>query len=207
MAARGICSVCGSPVDCPPGSEGDPLICWECAAPASTPEELAAARAGSPEAAAKILAIMDELREAIRRAKEPGGIDAESAAPGTAKPGDDKEAGPSGSGGTTPGTTAAKGAGPCAGARSEAARLDALSSCLDELEVDLSELQDRVETLESEERQIERVGLGIAYHPLYMFGSAVAVAISWSVNRSIGWAVLHGLMSWLYVIYYGLPQP
>jgi len=36
------------------------------------------------------------------------------------------------------------------------------------------------------------------------FGSALAIAISWSVNKSILWAVIHGLFSWVYVIYYAL---
>ncbi|WP_254412562.1 hypothetical protein [Dyadobacter diqingensis] len=35
-------------------------------------------------------------------------------------------------------------------------------------------------------------------------GSAIAVAISWSENRSIMWAIIHGIFSWLYVIYYAL---
>jgi hypothetical protein len=34
------------------------------------------------------------------------------------------------------------------------------------------------------------------------FGSALAIAISWSVNKSILWAIIHGLFSWLYVIYF-----
>ena len=34
------------------------------------------------------------------------------------------------------------------------------------------------------------------------FGSALAIAISWSVNHSILWAILHGVLSWFYVIYY-----
>jgi hypothetical protein len=34
------------------------------------------------------------------------------------------------------------------------------------------------------------------------FGSALAVAISFNVNQSVGWAILHGLFSWFYVIYY-----
>ena len=36
------------------------------------------------------------------------------------------------------------------------------------------------------------------------FGSAMAIAISWSVNKSILWAIIHGLFSWVYVIYYAL---
>lgn len=36
------------------------------------------------------------------------------------------------------------------------------------------------------------------------FGSALAIAISWSVNKSILWAIIHGFFSWLYVIWYAL---
>ncbi|MCC8417535.1 MAG: hypothetical protein LN588_03365 [Rickettsia endosymbiont of Bryobia graminum] len=36
------------------------------------------------------------------------------------------------------------------------------------------------------------------------FGSALAIAISFNVNHSVLWAVLHGLFSWFYVIYYCL---
>lgn len=38
------------------------------------------------------------------------------------------------------------------------------------------------------------------------FGSALAITISWSVNHSILWAILHGMFSWLYVIYYALTR-
>lgn len=33
-------------------------------------------------------------------------------------------------------------------------------------------------------------------------GSMIAVTISWSVNHSVVWAVVHGLCSWFYVVYY-----
>jgi hypothetical protein len=38
------------------------------------------------------------------------------------------------------------------------------------------------------------------------FGSALAIAISWSVNHSILWAILHGVLSWVYVIYYAFTR-
>jgi len=41
-----------------------------------------------------------------------------------------------------------------------------------------------------------KVGIG--------FGSALAITISWSVNKSILWAIVHGFLSWIYVIYYAL---
>ena len=34
------------------------------------------------------------------------------------------------------------------------------------------------------------------------FGSALAMVISYVNWHSIGWAIIHGLMSWIYVIYY-----
>ncbi len=34
------------------------------------------------------------------------------------------------------------------------------------------------------------------------FGTALAIAISWSLNHSVLWAIIHGLFSWLYVLYY-----
>lgn len=43
---------------------------------------------------------------------------------------------------------------------------------------------------------IARSGIG--------FGTALAIAISWSVNHSILWAILHGVLSWVYVIYYAV---
>jgi hypothetical protein len=30
----------------------------------------------------------------------------------------------------------------------------------------------------------------------------LAVTISFSVNHSVFWAIIHGLLSWVYVVYY-----
>ena len=38
------------------------------------------------------------------------------------------------------------------------------------------------------------------------FGMALAIAISWSKNGSILWAIFHGFLSWFYVIYYALTR-
>jgi hypothetical protein len=37
-------------------------------------------------------------------------------------------------------------------------------------------------------------------------GSAIAVVCSWHRNRSILWAILAGLLSWIYVIYFALTR-
>ncbi|MBW2981967.1 hypothetical protein KY343_03750 [Candidatus Woesearchaeota archaeon] len=33
-------------------------------------------------------------------------------------------------------------------------------------------------------------------------GSALAMILSWHINKSILYAILHGVLSWIYVIYY-----
>jgi hypothetical protein len=43
---------------------------------------------------------------------------------------------------------------------------------------------------------VVKVGVG--------FGSALAITISWSINKSILWAIFHGFISWVYVIYYAI---
>ena len=45
-------------------------------------------------------------------------------------------------------------------------------------------------------RSVDATKVGIG------FGTAMAITISWSANHSIFWAIIHGLLSWLYVIYY-----
>ena len=36
------------------------------------------------------------------------------------------------------------------------------------------------------------------------FVAALAITISWSANQSILWAIVHGFLSWIYVIYFAL---
>ena len=37
-------------------------------------------------------------------------------------------------------------------------------------------------------------------------GSAIAVVCSWHRNRSILWAIVAGILSWLYVIYFAITR-
>ena len=39
------------------------------------------------------------------------------------------------------------------------------------------------------------------------FGSALAITISYAHNESILWAIIHGILSWLFVIYAALIYP
>ena len=36
------------------------------------------------------------------------------------------------------------------------------------------------------------------------FGSALAMVISWTANKKLLWVIIHGILSWLYVVYYAL---
>ena len=38
------------------------------------------------------------------------------------------------------------------------------------------------------------------------FGSALAIVISWIQNHSILWAIVHGILSWFYVIYFAFTR-
>ena len=44
------------------------------------------------------------------------------------------------------------------------------------------------------------------WQPVYVYpgvglGTIVAVVVSWSRNKSVLWAIIHGILGWLYVIY------
>lgn len=39
---------------------------------------------------------------------------------------------------------------------------------------------------------------------LWVFGSALAMVLSYVKNASILWAIVHGILSWFYVIYHAI---
>lgn len=39
---------------------------------------------------------------------------------------------------------------------------------------------------------------------IFSMGGALAMIMSWSLHHHIGWAILHGLFGWLYVLFYWL---
>lgn len=47
-------------------------------------------------------------------------------------------------------------------------------------------------------REAARAGIG--------FGTALAIAISWNAHHSIVWAIVHGCLSWFYVIYFAVTR-
>ncbi|MCG6120936.1 MAG: hypothetical protein MEP44_09860 [Blastomonas sp.] len=48
------------------------------------------------------------------------------------------------------------------------------------------------------QREVVRNGVG--------FGSALAIAISYSAHNSVLWAIIHGFFSWFYVVYFVLTR-
>ena len=37
-------------------------------------------------------------------------------------------------------------------------------------------------------------------------GGSLAMILSWAINKSILWCILHGICSWIYVIYFALTK-
>jgi hypothetical protein len=68
---------------------------------------------------------------------------------------------------------------------------------------DLDELRSRVDELES---QLASGDSGASATVPYVFGAALAMILSWSRNGSIFWCILHGLTSWIYVIYFAFTR-
>ena len=53
-------------------------------------------------------------------------------------------------------------------------------------------------TVSSQVHTVTQSGIGI--------GSAIAIVLSWHRNRSIGFAIVHGILSWIYVIHFAVTR-
>ena len=71
--------------------------------------------------------------------------------------------------------------------------LTKLAEVLDVTEEDLI-YDDQPEKAQAPAASVSKGGIG--------FGCALAMIISYTHWYSIGWAILHGLLNWVYVIYY-----
>jgi hypothetical protein len=56
------------------------------------------------------------------------------------------------------------------------------------------------------ERKEKRYNVPTGSKSAITFGSALAITISWSIHKSVLWAIIHGFFSWFYVIYYVLTR-
>ena len=68
---------------------------------------------------------------------------------------------------------------------------------------DYDDLESRVTELEA---QIEGRSSDDGASIVYMSGMALAMVLSWSRNASILWCMLHGAVSWVYVIYFAFTR-
>jgi hypothetical protein len=55
-----------------------------------------------------------------------------------------------------------------------------------------------IDDLARQSVSVTQTGIGI--------GAAIAIVCSWQRNRSILWAILAGILSWFYVIYFALTR-
>lgn len=72
-------------------------------------------------------------------------------------------------------------------------------------EIDDSGEEARFEEIESRLDELSKTNASTAASAVsggYCVGAALATVISWDTNHAIGWAAIHGMLSWFYVIYY-----
>jgi hypothetical protein len=82
-------------------------------------------------------------------------------------------------------------------------------SGVDDVDTSKEELQERIEKMEERvdalENKFDRLSQSAATG-FYVLGTAIAAVLSWSRNASILWCILHGLLSWIYVIYFAITR-
>jgi len=62
-------------------------------------------------------------------------------------------------------------------------------------------IEDRIVDVEISHEQIQQ---GVIRLLFYLFGSSLAMVISYAQNHSILWGIGHGILSWAYVLYFGI---
>ena len=60
----------------------------------------------------------------------------------------------------------------------------------------------KVDVIEEREVSVTKTVINKTVKSGITFGSALAMVISYTTWNSVGWAIIHGLMSWVYVIYF-----
>ena len=80
--------------------------------------------------------------------------------------------------------------------------LDDTGTPVDELQERIEELEERTCDLEKNFNQLSQS----AVTGFYGLGTAIAIVLSWSRNASILWCILHGVLSWIYVIYFAISR-
>jgi hypothetical protein len=76
------------------------------------------------------------------------------------------------------------------------------STPVEELQERTEWLEERIDALENKFNQLSNS----AATGFYALGTAIAVVLSWSRSASILWCILHGVLSWIYVIYFAFTR-
>ena len=71
-----------------------------------------------------------------------------------------------------------------------------------EAESPIESLEERIEELEGRHQSSRSAGVSAAY----ALGISIAVVLSWSRNASILWRIPHGILGWIYVIYFAFTR-
>ena len=74
---------------------------------------------------------------------------------------------------------------------------------------DTEDLSDRIDELEQRLQELSEAHAdhdGIGGAVAYIIGTSLAITLSWSRNASILWCILHGALSWLYVVYFAVTR-
>jgi hypothetical protein len=72
---------------------------------------------------------------------------------------------------------------------------------MEELEERITAMEGRIDELEAGHESSKDGGVAA-----YVLGMSLAVVLSWSRNSSILWCILHGILSWIYVIYFAVTR-
>jgi hypothetical protein len=85
---------------------------------------------------------------------------------------------------------------------------DDLESKTDEHETDINEIKSRLNSLAKSFAEWANESpnlLSWLLGKLWVIGTALSVVVSWERNHSILWGVLHGVLSWMYILYLFFP--
>lgn len=77
-----------------------------------------------------------------------------------------------------------------------------LGKSTEELQECIERLEERIGVLENKFNQLSQS----AATGFYVIGTTIAVVLSWSRSASILWSILHGFLSWIYVIYFAITR-
>lgn len=74
------------------------------------------------------------------------------------------------------------------------------------IESKFEEIEDRLDDIESRLGELKGSRDRSGETGLWILGSALAIVLSWSRNATILYCIGHGILSWIYVIYFAFAR-